>query len=340
MLYRDMELFNVASLRTDERGTRINRLPELPETDGNPELAKNTSFHAAGCELRFNIEGDAAEITLYSPEEPYYSTYGIIEIFYGEYAAYSTLTPYILPKDGSITLSIPRPAMGPEFSDFAKREGHRYDPFLVRVVLPYNRKITVTDVKGRLSPPRDDQVTRRSMLCYGSSITHGFFAVRTGDNYPSRLGRAFCSDVYNLGFGGCAHMDEAVARHIVTLSFEIATLEMGINVYGGWEQDFFRERVRTFLGIITGARPDAKIFALDMFSHLGEYAQGENERAAAYRQIVRDCVRENGSPNLISVEAQPVASESTDMSVDLLHPSSDGFEAMAAKLAGEIRKHL
>lgn len=68
------------------------------------------------------------------------------------------------------------------------------------------------------------------MLSYGSSITHGGGVSVPTSGYAFRLARKLGMDLRNLGLAGAAWMDEAMADYICEQKWDMATLELGINV--------------------------------------------------------------------------------------------------------------
>ncbi len=85
------------------------------------------------------------------------------------------------------------------------------------------------------------------MLAYRSSITHGDGAVRLTESYAMLTAIHLGFDLINLGFTGSAQMEGEMAHFIAhELDWDIATLEMGINVISAWPVEQYRERVQAF----------------------------------------------------------------------------------------------
>jgi hypothetical protein len=81
---------------------------------------------------------------------------------------------------------------------------------------PYMPETQLLRVEGEIAPPRPGQIPAISYLAYGSSITHGSYALRTGETYPARVGRALGVNVINLGFGAAAYLEPEMAQWIAS----------------------------------------------------------------------------------------------------------------------------
>ncbi|WP_368497662.1 GDSL-type esterase/lipase family protein [Herbiconiux sp. A18JL235] len=120
-------------------------------------------------------------------------------------------------------------------------------PRLVEVWLPADAGVVLHSVgaaSALLPAPVDE---RPRWLHYGSSISHGGSAGTPLGTWP-RLAAARLGVVgVNLGFGGNALLDPAVARALAAEPAAAITLEVGINIVGA---DAMRERV--FVPVLHG----------------------------------------------------------------------------------------
>lgn len=62
--------------------------------------------------------------------------------------------------------------------------------------------------------------SRGHVVFYGSSITQGGCASRTGNSYVNMLGRMLDSSVHNFGFSGCGKGEVEMANYIATLPMD------------------------------------------------------------------------------------------------------------------------
>ncbi len=147
----------------------------------------------------------------------------------------------------------------------------------------------------------------------------------------SRLG----CDLINLGFAGSAHMEFEMARYIASdLDWDLATLEMGINVIETWPVEQFRERVQAFVGEIATKHVDRWIFCIDLFTCVHDL--NHNPRIEAYRQVVQETVAALALPRLVYIDGRSLLTHFAGLTSDLVHPSSDGMQEIAARLVQTI----
>jgi len=320
------ELHNVHELLDDPDGTGsiCCRVPNDLRVTLN-ESAKNNALQASGCEVRFNLEGPKAVITLQSPEGP-----TLAEVYHGDF--FSAL--YIV--DGTPTrITVERPESEPVMRRVTPTNA-RFDTGLTRVVLPWRPSVRLISIEGETSLPRPGQTPATRYLAYGSSITHGSTAVRPTGTYPSRTAELLGIDLFNLGFGGGAHMEAGMADYIAGRNdWDIATLEMGINVVQSFEVDEFHRRVEYFVTTIADAHPDDWIFCIDIFPCLYDFMGVE--KCEIFRSIVADRVKQLDRPKLMHVPGDAMLTSNLGLTTDLVHPAPGGFEEMARNLAEIIR---
>ena len=115
------------------------------------------------------------------------------------------------------------------------------------------------------------------------------------DAYPARIGRLLGVDAINLGLGGGAHLEPEMADYIGGRDdWDFASLEMGINLFGGNRTtEEVRARVAGFLPRLAARRPERWIFCTDLFTCIHDV--GGNPRSAEYRRSGREAVKAIGS---------------------------------------------
>lgn len=331
-------IHNVQEMQPQEDGGwRVCRVP--PELW--PRLNKNAqsqAFTAAGVELRFNMPADGeARVKMRFKETRRPTARGmpaIAEIHRGDFYAEAAA---IGPDWTEVV--IPPPLNAPAFARAKALQPFTFSPELIRVHLPYRPEVHLLELSGDVSPARDDQVPARRYLAYGSSITNGAFATRPGDLYPARVARALGVDHFNLGFAGGAYMEAEMGAWIASRSdWDFASLEMGINLIGTLDGPAFEERIAGFLPRIVDAHPDKWIFCIDMFTARGDFL--DDARYEVFRRVIRDAVRRIGSRKVVHIDGRSLLTRYSGLSLDLVHPSSDGFAEIADHLAGVMRPCL
>jgi lysophospholipase L1-like esterase len=337
MLYKNAELYNIRAIAPlPDGGFRLSRIPDDLRLKMNAS-AQNTAFYTCGCEIRFNIRQGPAKIVLRRtpgngvPVDPA----GVAEVWFGPFEGDWTICPRSIGPEPT-TLTITAPANLEQLQRYAIENGLAYDPALVRVILPYDWFTELVDIEGEIDPPLPEQAPARKLLAYGSSITHGGGAVRPTESYAMLTASRLGMDLINLGFAGSAHMEAEMARFIAhEIDWDLATLEMGINVIGSWPVEQFRERVQVFVHEIAIAHPERWIFCIDLFTCVHDL-QGD-PLIDAYRQMVRETVEGLALPRLVYINGQSLLTGAAGLTADLVHPSSAGMQEIATRLVEVIR---
>lgn len=326
MILGQAELHNVHELLDDPggAGSICCRVPNDLRVTLN-DAAKTNALQASGCEIRFNLEGQRAVITLRSPEGP-----TLAEVYQGDF--FSALQ---VVDAAPTRIVVERPDTEPVMRRVTP-SGARFDTGLSRVVLPWRPSVRLISIEGETSLPRPDQTPDTRYLAYGSSITHGSTAVRPTGTYPARTAELLGTDFFNLGFGGGAHLEAGMADYIAgRTDWHFATLEMGINVVQSFSVDEFFRRVEYFVTTIADAHPDDWIFCIDIFPCLYDFMGVE--KCKTFRSIVAERVRQLNRPKLAHVPGDAMLRSNLGLTTDLVHPAPGGFEEMARNLAGIIR---
>lgn len=322
MILGQNELHNVHEMLDDPAGpgSIFCRIPNNLRVTLN-ESAKTNALQASGCEIRFNLEGARVEITLQSPDGP-----TLVEVFQGDFFSAMhiidvTPTRFVVERPQNETIM--RQITGSR---------SRFDIGLTRVILPWRPSVRLISVEGETSLPKPEQTPDIRYLAYGSSITHGSTAVRPTGTYPARTAEFLGADLFNLGFGGGAHMEKEMADYIADRSdWDIATLEMGINVVQTFDEDEFYRRIEYFVTTIANAHPEEWIFCIDIFPCLYDFIGVE--KAETFRSIVEERVRKLNRPKVIHIPGGTMLRSNAGLTVDLVHPAPAGFEEMAQNLA-------
>jgi len=333
LIYKDVELYNVEELlpTSDGGALSMTRIPnELRESLN--DSAKLAALYPAGGEVRFNLQGDSAAVTLRAEGGP-----SVVEVFRGPF-----LFSWQVVKPGETRVEVGQLQSVEVLQTISRKHNLPFDPGLVRVILPYSHPVQLVGIEGQTSPPDASQVPRRRILAYGSSITHGSSAVRPTGTYAMRLAQSLGVDLINLGFGGGAHCEPQLADYIAGRSdWDLATLELGINMV--YRPEFtveeFKRRVAYFVSRIVEAHPDKWVFCTDMFTFAADL--GANPaRNAEFRRVVREVVRQVDSPRLVHLDGRRLLRSIPGLTVDLVHPSPQGMEEIAYRFSRIILRKI
>jgi len=330
MKYQNVELHNVCDIteHEGEAGFGVLRLPRDILGEIN-QGARGMSAMGSACEIRGMLaEGGQAKIVLQVVDSN--TTPPVATVYHGCFRAQSIL---LGPEPTEITITEP-PKMA-QLSQISKERGLPFDPRLVRLRLPPIHTARIISIEGDLSYPAPESTPANTLLCYGSSITHGAHAIPPEGTYAAQCARRLGYDLVNLGVGGSAQMDRAIAAHIASRDdWDIASFEMGINVRG-WPREQFHEAVDHFVTTVASAHPDKFIFCIDLFTNDADF-EGGPELGVGFRETVQEIAAKFDSGKVIHVDGRTILTDPTGLNTDLVHPSDNGMAEMGANLAGII----
>ncbi len=324
MFYKNVELYNVTEINGENLLTRI---PDKLRTTLN-EGAKSAALSAAGCEIRFNLKSETGKIILRLKGEPGVF-FPVAEVYQG---AFKSASYSIGAEPTEILIAFPQNI---ELLDkIAKEKNLPFDSRLFRVILPYSSAIEIPEIEGDFSPPAKGQTPQTNYIAYGSSITHGSTAIRPTGTYAMRTAQLLKVDLINLGFGGGAHCEKQMADYIAERNdWDFATLELGINMVGGFETAEFKKRVEYFIQKIATAHPEQWIFCIDLFTFAADFDPASTKQNE-FRKIVKETVEKLNMPKLIHLDGREILKNVSGlMAEDLVHPSPEGMEEMAKNLS-------
>lgn len=141
-----------------------------------------------------------------------------------------------------------------------KAEGSR----LLSIWLPHNCPVEVIDILGD-APIRPAPISiKPKWVHYGSSISHCEEADSPVGVWPVAASRMLGLELYNLGLGGCANLEQFAARTIKDLPADLISLKIGINVVNGANHTArtFQPAVHGFIDTIREGHPDTPILVI------------------------------------------------------------------------------
>ena len=331
MIFNNIEIHGCSELEALPSGAYGTlRVPSyIHEVFSDHGKAQNKN--STGIEMRFVLEGDSATLKFRYDE----SQRGTITVFYGEFVADWPETTKSLA--GECEVKIVKSSNIDILRRLASERGHRFSPDVVRLMFQGARPQLVS-IDGDISLPTPEMCPKKKYLAYGSSITHGSISLHPYYNYVERVAANIGADVTNLGFAGYAQLHPEMADFIAEkCEFDIATLEMGINILNLTNEEY-ESRVRHFVRRIAEAHPNAKIFAIDVY-----YCRSDIlglDCAERYRVILKRVVEELGLSNVVYVNGKTVLTDPSKLSSGLVHPNPDGVMEMAENLTKIIKSHI
>ena len=336
MIHENVELHNIEEVtqQPGADGVRLQRVPDHVRVELN-EKAQMRMLSPACAEIRFVCDGGPAQVTLSSEG----ATQAVI--FYG---AFQVRDPVTIGRDPqAILMAMPeRLAM----LDRASCHDMPFSPDVYRVMLAGD-PVRFHRVEGDgVRPPKPDELPPLRYLAYGTSITHGAAATGPHLTYVGQTARRLGADLINLGVGGSAYCEHALADYIASRDdWRVASLALSVNMVGaGFSLDEFYERVSYMVNTVAGADTGRPVACITLYPHARDFGQefvpvGAKGSSEEYRQRLRDAVANCPHPNVHLIEGPDVLTDITGLTPDLVHPADNGMIQMGENLAkrlGEI----
>jgi len=214
-----------------------------------------------------------------------------------------------------------------------------------RLYLPLYNGVKTVEIgvpKGHtVSPIRFGGTGRRKpIVFYGTSITQGACASRTGMCHPAILGRRLDRPVINLGFSGNGKMEPALATLLGELEPALYVLDCLPNMDG----KMVAARVPPFVRSLRKARPRIPILLVEDRSYQnGHVSVGLTRRNDANRKALRgafESLRASGLKRLHYLNGADLLGDDGEGTVDGSHPTDLGFMRQAAVMEPVIRRLL
>ncbi len=188
-----------------------------------------------------------------------------------------------------------------------------------------------TPIEPRSEPP---------LVFYGTSITHGACASRTGMPHPAILGRRLNKPVINLGFSGNGRMEAEVGEFLTELDAAVYIIDCLPNMQG----PEVAERTEPLVRQLRAARPDVPILLVEDRTYANTpFLPDRQARHHASRAALRkayDSLIASGMKSLSYLPGEDLLGKDRDDTTDGSHPSDLGFYRQANAFEPVLRKIL
>lgn len=340
MIYQNLEIHNVEELIPHpDGGVTWLRVPQTVynglESDGGRNMAKGST----GVELRFVLKGESARIRLRSLSGP--SLLASYTLYHGgvqggwQTHENNTLIP-TAPVDLEIKPAIKRDLVRrmSESFDFG------FDGEVTRVI--FNRgAFHLMEVEGEIEPPRREQLPKKTLFAYGSSITHGSNAYCITDGWVSNVARSLGMDARNLGFAGSCRMEPAMIEYLASQGeaggWDVITMELGINVLD-WNDELIVERATNAISQVAGRNPEKPVFVISPF-YCSDDFDGRG-RAENWRRQLEAIVSRLALPNVTYISGTDLLPDMSYISADGTHPAITGVKLIGDRLTAVMKRVL
>jgi lysophospholipase L1-like esterase len=213
----------------------------------------------------------------------------------------------------------------------------------ITLYLPLYMPVKVVGIgvaaEARLQTPTRFALAR-PIVFYGTSITQGGCASRSGMSYQAILGRMLNVDYVNLGFSGNGKGEPELAAAVAAIDASAYVLDFAQN---NPTVDSLRQVYAPFIETIRSKHPDTPVLVITPI-YASRESWGPDARLDGMREVIRSAAAGRvaaGDKNLQIVEGTDLIGPSRGAGlVDGTHPNDLGFEWMAEGLAARLVKVL
>lgn len=329
-----------AEATEDGQGIRLHRVPKslrdqlTEKNSGSGKTGAEAMSQARHSEIRFVLnEGEKPEnvkIHLQSPGDV------LISFFWGDVFCGDMRYRYNAAKPQPIAVQ----GHGLLYNLMDKFPAGRFPNRLCRIVIS-GADVTFTGIDGDVRPPKPSELPP-VMLTYGTSITQGHAASRADLAWNALTARNLGYDLINLGSGGTAYCESAMADYIAQQKWDLCTLELSVNMVNPFTVDEFRKRVTYLIDTVAKSHPNSPVVCISIFPWgVGDYWTGNDaqKKTQEFRKVLEEVCKASPHKNVHFI-AGPELLSFTGLSSDMLHPSDHGMYEIATKLTPRINELL
>lgn len=333
-----VELFNVGEVEVKDNKYFLRRYPKhlgrFLSADG-ADMSKQSS----GCEIRFvKLEDGKIRINLYSENEDSY-----VYVYRGDRLE----AGHSINKNCSVIIN-DNLCNKIKNIDFFNNDIFSKD--VVRLVIQggYVAVDSIETYGRTIRPPRLEELPDRTMLAYGSSITHGARSGNTQLIYTHIAGQILKAQVLNKGLAGSCFCEKEIVDYFASnVKYDFMVFEHATNIYGfcmekGYTIEettrFIKTRGEYMVNKMLEKNPDKPIFLITPLRPETAYERPEHYKAIV--EAVYDIKKSVNNNNCVLIKAEEIQTSTAFVTTDLIHPSPEGHVFMGVNLANCIKAYF
>ncbi len=336
MIFENIEFFNVAEIDGKRSlcrfpGSVCNAL-SVPTHDADGKFLFDYHGHiesarlTAGEELRFLADGEIS-VTLYTEKSME------VTVYCGDF---QRAFEHTVPGENIFTYTA-----GDAVKGVKRSSCNRFAPELWRICLDGEGEVRFLSLRGEnVRPPRADQLPRKRMLAYGSSISQGIGAIFPQLGYLSVAAQLLGIDVLNKALGGGCFCEKEMVDYLLSEPADYVYLEAGTNI-ADRPLSVIEERVGALIDRMCDADPSRPVFVVTpirAFNDVSSTAEDYLANFARSRKVIEECAARH--KNAVLIDGHKLLDKDYYLSSDILHPSSFGHVGMGINLAEMLKKYI
>ncbi len=341
VIYKNIEIHNAVAFDADKSGATWYRFPKNVCNALELDKERKVCTNSTGVELRFKILGESAAIKMECTDSKDAGVVSCFHIFRGGIQGGwqdVELNCYVPPKPHLFEIK------NAENMDTLKKTAEKinspWSPEVVRMIFDRGH-YRIIDVIGDVEAPSAKDVPKDTLLCYGSSITHGSNALDQSHTWASILADNIKMDCRNLGMAGTCAMEPEAIDYIAGEGecgkWSAATLELGINVLN-WDESKIYSRAKYTVETIAKRNKDKPIFVISPLYCADEI--DPKHRADIWRKQLKIITDELNLPNVTMINGLELLGDVSLLSADMVHPNIYGVQQIADRLTNIVKRTL
>jgi len=177
------------------------------------------------------------------------------------------------------------------------------------------------DAGAKLMPAADNRKDRLPVVFYGTSMTQGGCASRSGMSHVAILGRMLDRDTINLGFSGSGKSEPIMAELLADIPASLYVLEPLPNMNA--DDNMVSDRIPPFVKIIRAKHPDTPILLVQ-----NPLSSNTSKQNTSLTKVFQGLKKE-GVRNVSLLPSKGQLDGRENGTVDGVHPTDLGFNRMA-----------
>ena len=212
MIYKNVEIHNAEEILQNEDGSiSWRRVPDCVFQCLESDQGKRVTRNSTGVELRFILKGERAVIRMATTEgDGRFHVYrGGVQGGWDDHEIHKQVRTEV--EDFVIEKSCDRERL----RTMHLRSGLDWDSEVIRIIFDKGF-FKIFDIIGDVEVPGKAQYPGRTLLAYGSSITHGSNSLDMSHAWVSVLAHNLRMDARNLGMAGSCAMEPEMVEYIAS----------------------------------------------------------------------------------------------------------------------------
>lgn len=321
MIYENIEFFNVEEILPNGQ---LLRFPLKLINSLGYEHHKRGRFYgyrAIGSEIRFKTWAPFFDISLKSIKENC-----SVHIFFGDYS----YKKYILKEGLVVTLHIEIPEN--ILNNYDKLDRVSFNPRVIRIVIGYPGYIAFLGLNTfgfDVKLPDIKDVPNKTLLIYGSSISHGSEALDYINSYAFILSRHLNINVLNKAIPGSCLGEFEMIDYLKNIKNDGVFVEYGVNTLRLFDFDEYKKRIDYIIDNLSG-----NLYVTGVL----ENGNKINDKCIYDKMITYNkYVNSIDKAGVNIIDSKALLDTLSYLTFDLLHPSEFGQLKLAESLKEIIK---